>query len=137
MPLLLDTVIASVLHPKKRNASRRILYEPLLKGEVLALSFQTIAELYQWAEQNKWGGAARATLDEFISSFLRIPHDEETSRAWARVMTHARSIGRRLDSADAWIAATAIRHSLPLVSDDADLADLKLRGLTVISYQKA
>jgi tRNA(fMet)-specific endonuclease VapC len=134
MPLLLDTVIASLLHPRKRNSSRRLLYEPHLTGEILALSFQTVAELYQWAEQNKWGVSARSTLDQFIARFVRVPHDDETNRAWARVMTHARAIGRRLDAADAWIAATALRHSLPLVTDDADLASLKVQGLTIIHH---
>ncbi|HEV8604085.1 MAG TPA: PIN domain-containing protein [Tepidisphaeraceae bacterium] len=132
--VLLDTVVASLLHPKKRNAPQRLLYEPHLRGQILALSFQTIAELFQWAEQNSWNASNRAALDQFISQFLEVPYDRDLGRAWAKIMTHARSIGRRLDAADAWIAASALRHGLALIAHDADFVDLKVRGLTVICH---
>lgn len=132
--VLLDTSVASLLHPKRANSTRRAAYEPDLQGHVLALSFQSVAELYQWAEQNRWSAANRAALDEFLSRFLIIPYDSDLARAWARVMTHARSIGRRLDTADAWIAATATRHSIPLLTQDMDLARIKLPGLSIIYH---
>ncbi|HEV8379080.1 MAG TPA: hypothetical protein VGP99_09535, partial [Tepidisphaeraceae bacterium] len=78
--VLLDTVVASLLHPKKRNAPQRLLYEPHLRGQILALSFQTIAELFQWAEQNSWNASNRAALDQFISQFLEVPYDRDLGR---------------------------------------------------------
>jgi tRNA(fMet)-specific endonuclease VapC len=132
--VLLDTSVASLFHPKKRASPQRMAYEPDLHGQVLTLSFQSVAELYQWAEQNHWGPAARAMLDDFLSTFVVIPYDPELGRAWARVMTHARTIGRRLETADAWVAATALRHSIPLVTQDVDFTHLKLRGLSVICH---
>jgi tRNA(fMet)-specific endonuclease VapC len=35
---------------------------------------------------------------------------------WAEVTVAAQSRGRRIECADAWIAATALRHDVPLVT---------------------
>lgn len=48
--VLLDTNVASLLHPKKRSATLRRKYEPHMRGQTLALSFQSVAELWDWAE---------------------------------------------------------------------------------------
>lgn len=44
--VLLDTNIASLLHPKKKAAALRRRYEPHMRGQTLALSFQSVAELW-------------------------------------------------------------------------------------------
>jgi tRNA(fMet)-specific endonuclease VapC len=132
--VLLDTVVASLLHLKKQKSTLRALYEPHLQGRILSISFQTVAELYQWAEQNRWSASSLAGLDQFIAQFVEIPYERELARAWARIINHSRTIGRRLDSADGWIAATALRHGLPLITRDKDLADLKFPGLVVICH---
>src|SRR3954469_3432729 len=106
--VLLDTVVASLLHPRKQKSTLRALYEPHLQGRILSISFQAAADLYQWAEPNRWSASRVASLDPFIAQFVQIPYDRELARAWARVMNHSRAIGRRLESADAWIAATAL-----------------------------
>lgn len=41
--VLLDTTVASLLHPKKQNDTRRAGYEPHMQGQILALSFQSVA----------------------------------------------------------------------------------------------
>jgi len=61
--LLLDTSVASFLHPKRRNAPQRNAYVNDLQGHLLAMSFQSVAELLQWAEQNQWGAPQRHALD--------------------------------------------------------------------------
>lgn len=67
-----------------------------MRGQTLALSFQSVAELWDWAEANRWGAKARQGLDPFIRRFLVIPFDIELAKAWARVMEAARQEGRRL-----------------------------------------
>jgi len=52
--VLLDTTVASLLHPKKKQDALRAQYEPHMQGQILALSFQTVAELWAWAEENNW-----------------------------------------------------------------------------------
>jgi tRNA(fMet)-specific endonuclease VapC len=132
--VLLDTGVASFLDPKRRNSPQRAQYAPHLEGQILAISFQTAAELYQWAEQKNWGTAQRNALDHFISRFLMIPYDEDLGRAWARVMTRARALGRRLEAGDAWIAATAVRHQIALITHDRDFTELALPGLQVVCH---
>jgi tRNA(fMet)-specific endonuclease VapC len=73
--VLLDTSVASLLHPKRRGSVLREKYDPHMRGQTLALSFQSVAELWGWAEANKWGEKARQGLDAFIRRFLVIPYD--------------------------------------------------------------
>jgi tRNA(fMet)-specific endonuclease VapC len=132
--VLLDTTVASLLHPKKKNDALRAKYEPHMRGQILALSFQSIAELWSWAEENSWGAKQRDGLMIFLQRFLVIPYDVELAKVWAKVETHCKRIGRRLESGDAWIAATAIRHKIPLLTHDRDHVGLNISNLYVIYY---
>ena len=71
--VLLDTTVASLLHPKKQADTRHASYEPHMQGQILALSFQSVAELWQWAEENNWGNKERQRLALFLQRFLIIP----------------------------------------------------------------
>ena len=69
-------------------------------------------------------------LETVIRNFLVIPYDYEIARAYARVLVECEGKGRPISSNDAWIAACAVRHSVPLVTHDAKdfecISDLKL-----------
>lgn len=132
--VLLDTSVASLLLPHRRPRPERSLYEPHLTGQILALSFQSVAELWKLAEKNEWSNARRDGLDAFVRRFLVIPYDYELARVWARVSAHEESIGRAMDAADAWIAATAIHRSLTLYAHDRDFLDRTTPGLSVVSF---
>lgn len=132
--VLLDTTVASLLHPKKQNDTRRASYEPHMQGQILALSFQSVAELWQWAEENNWGSHEKQRLETFVQEFLIIPYDVEIAKAWARLNVHCKKIGRRLEAGDAWIAAAAIRFNLPLLTHDKDFTRLHHQQLHVVSY---
>ncbi len=132
--VLLDTTVASLLHPKKKNNILRAKYEPDMKNKILALSFQSVAELWSWAEENNWGAKQRDGLTVFLQSFLIIPYDAELAKVWAKVETHCKRIGRRLESGDAWIAATAVRYKIPLLTHYRDHVGLNYPDLQVISY---
>ena len=75
--VLLDTSVASLLHPKKKKDALRAKYEPHMRGQTWALSFQTVAELWDWAENNRWGDNTRQRRDAFIRRFLVIPSGED------------------------------------------------------------
>ena len=132
--VLPDTSVASLLHPKKKNDVLRAKYEPHLHGQTLALSFQTVAELWEWAESSRWGDAARQRLEAFLRRFLVIPYDYELAKTWAVVMSAARGAGRRLETGDGWIIATAVHHRIPLLAHDRDMVGRSIQGLEVISY---
>jgi prevent-host-death family protein len=49
-----------------------------------------------------------------------LPVDEQVADAWSEMRVALRTTGRRLAANDSWIAATAIAHDLPLVTQDRD-----------------
>lgn len=60
-----------------------------------------------------------------------LPVDEQVADAWAEMRLALRDAGRRLTTNDSWIAATAIAHKLPLVTQDRDYDGVP--GLDVIA----
>ncbi|MBE0616952.1 MAG: PIN domain-containing protein, partial [Proteobacteria bacterium] len=118
--VLLDTTTASLLHPKRNHSRLRALYGPHLRGRVLALSFQSGAELWAWAEENSWGAKQRTCLDASLRRFLVIPCDYRLAQLWAQLRAQTRRLGRRLEAEDAWITATVIHRDLELVTHDRD-----------------
>ncbi|MCH7910461.1 MAG: PIN domain-containing protein [Candidatus Hydrogenedentes bacterium] len=131
--VLLDTTVVSLLHPRKKNSRERSFYEPHMKGKNLAMSFQSVAELHEWAENNNWAEPKRQELDAFIRRFLVIPYDYELAKGWAVVMSASRREGRRFTAGDCWIAATAVHRELPLLTHDSDFVGRAIPGLNVIS----
>lgn len=135
--VLLDTTVASLLHPKKKTDGLRVKYEPHMRGRTLALSFQTVAELWGWAEKNDWGTKARQRLDAFIRRFLVVPYDYDLAKTWAVVMSASRGAGRRLEAGDCWIIATAVHRQIPLLAHDRDMVGRSFKGLEVVSFLEA
>lgn len=114
--VILDTDVCSFLF--KRD-SRSEYYRPHLIGRTPCLSFQTIAELYQWAEINGWGQNRRTQLDKWLPNFVILPYDNETAQSWARIRAERRRQGQPISTADAWIAACALRYDCPLITHNA------------------
>lgn len=132
--VLLDTTVVSLLHPKKKSHALRARYETHMSGNILSLSFQSVAELWLWSEENDWGDRQKSGMEDFLRKFLVIPYDFELAKVWARVSTQCKKQGRRLEAGDAWIAATAVHRRIPLLTHDGDFVGLEVDGLTVISY---
>jgi tRNA(fMet)-specific endonuclease VapC len=121
-----DTDVFSYIHKKDTRAE---LYRKHLAGKGLALSFMTVAKLYRWAVEHKWGQKKVDALCAKIKKYVILPHDDETAWKYAEV----RSIpGRVLDPGDAWIAASALRHQIPLVTHNRKHF-MRIPGLQVIS----
>jgi hypothetical protein len=59
-----------------------------------------------------------------------LPVDTVVAHAWARLRVALRDAGARMPLNDSWIAATAIAHKLPVVSQDTDYDGVP--GLEVI-----
>jgi tRNA(fMet)-specific endonuclease VapC len=114
--LLLDTDITSFIFKGSDYASP---YMPLLNGHELALSFMTIAELFQWAILRQWGDRRLVQLEQYLSNYLVIPVDRPLCREWAQVRAERQRAGQVISPQDAWIAATALRHDLPLVTHNS------------------
>jgi predicted nucleic acid-binding protein len=59
-----------------------------------------------------------------------VPIDREVANEWARIIADLRQEGRRAAINDVWIAATAIRNEMSVITRDADFD--AIRGLEII-----
>jgi tRNA(fMet)-specific endonuclease VapC len=125
--VLIDTDIASFIFKGSDYANS---YMPLLSGNELALSFMTVAELFQWAILRQWGDHRLSQLEQYLSNYVIIPADQPLCLEWAQVRAERQRLGRVISPQDAWIAATALRHDLPLIThntkDFLKIPNLKL-----------
>ena len=62
-----------------------------------------------------------------------LPYNRALCTRWAEVTVGAQANGYRIECADAWIAATALLHDLPLVTHNR--GDYRgVAGLSIISH---
>jgi len=111
--VVVDTDVVSFLFKRDTRGS---LYETHLAGKDIVISFMTLAELRQWPLQKNWGEGRRRKLEEHVQRFTILHSDDDLCGKWAEVVENGRSIGRAIDTADAWIAATALLFDLVLVT---------------------
>jgi predicted nucleic acid-binding protein len=128
--VVVDTDIASYVFKNHTLAS---LYYREIRGGLAYLSFMTIAELRRWTLQAAWGKQRLQSLDEYLQGFVVIPSSPDLCEKWAEVTVAAQAAGRRIDCADAWIAATALLYDLPLITHNRT-DYLGVPGLRVISH---
>ena len=108
--VLVDTNVMSYAFKRDTRAAN---YYRHLENVKVCLSFVTVAELYLWTIERSWGERRIAELKALLATCVLLPHDDETSWNWASVRS---TKGRPVSASDAWIAATALRHDLPLVT---------------------
>jgi toxin FitB len=101
------------------------------------ISVITLAELRYGIERMP-AGARRSRLDAWVSEQLParfearvLSIDSETADTWGRVMARGKTAGRPVGTMDAFIAATAERHHLTLVT--RNVADFKALGVGLIN----
>ncbi len=105
-PIVVDTDVVSYLF---RRDSRAELYRPYLDGELLVVSFMTVAELDRWTLERDWGESRRRSMEEHLGNFVIYPFNREMRRKWAEISDGSRRRGRPVGVADAWSAARARR----------------------------
>ncbi|MGH3276700.1 MAG: PIN domain-containing protein [Streptosporangiaceae bacterium] len=77
------------------------------------MSFVTVGELWQWAEQRSWGRRTREELGEWLDRVIVVDSDEANAREWGRISASARRRGRPRPPNDTWIAACCLAQNLP------------------------
>jgi predicted nucleic acid-binding protein len=70
--------------------------------------------------QNPEAASWRLSTYQLAQRFEALPIDGAVSDAWALLVSQLRAAGRRVPINDSWIAATAIAHRVPIVTQDAD-----------------
>jgi tRNA(fMet)-specific endonuclease VapC len=124
--LVVDTDVVSFIFKKD---SRATPYERHLEGKRVCVSFMTVAEVYQWAISRRWGKRRIKELRQELARYVVLPYDDATAWIWGEV----RSIkGRPVEAKDAWIAATALRHGMKLVTHNRRHFE-GIAGLQIIS----
>jgi tRNA(fMet)-specific endonuclease VapC len=125
--LILDTNIVSFVMDVRAEAK---LYRWHLDGHRLAISFMTIAELYEGAVKDKWGWQRLQMLEMTIQSYIVVDSTSDICRQWGAIRNERR--GQPISAQDAWIAATALTCGCPLVTHNPK--DFRgIRGLRVIT----
>jgi predicted nucleic acid-binding protein len=90
----------------------------IVRGSELVVSFMTLAEMRQGALDANWGPRKREVLEAYLADFSVLHSDTLLCSTWAGVRTESVRKGRQMSSADAWIAATALLLSAPLVTNN-------------------
>jgi predicted nucleic acid-binding protein len=78
----------------------------------------TLAEMRQGAMGANWGPRKRELLETYLADFSVLHSDSSLCSAWAAIRSESVRKGRQMSSADAWIAATAMVLSAPLVTNN-------------------
>jgi predicted nucleic acid-binding protein len=89
-----------------------------VRGAELVVSFMTLAEMRQGALEANWGPRKCAVLEAYLADFSVLHSDSLLCSTWAAVRNESTQKGRPISSADAWIAATALLLSVPLVTNN-------------------
>lgn len=117
--VLLDTDVFSYL--LNDNDRRADFYRPYVQDKILSVSFVTVGELYYGAVKKRWGAERVAALEARLAAVVVIPYDIDVCRAYAKLKCDAKTTAgtdRVVGANDLWIASCAIRHGLPLVSNN-------------------
>jgi predicted nucleic acid-binding protein len=76
--------------------------------------------------------ARRLAAYQLAKQFQPLELDEAVSEHWALLVARLRAAGRKVPINDSWIAATALAHDIPIVTQDGDydaMPDLKVLKL--------
>ena len=125
--VVVDTSVVSLIFNGDTRASS---YLEHLHGRHAVTSFQTLEELQFGIYKAGWGRRRRSELIEHLGQYDVVWPNPPLVRTCARLRGECEMRGRRLETADAWIAATAVMLNCPLASHDRDFSGIP--GLEVI-----
>ncbi|SRR6266508_4894336 len=104
------------------------LYQAHLVGRTLVLAAQTVAELRFWAHHRGWGDPRRKQLEERIAHLRVAAVDDRLTVVYAdlkdQCLRNGHALGQKVHDGDRWIAATAVRYGIPLISHDQIFKDV-------------
>jgi tRNA(fMet)-specific endonuclease VapC len=129
--VLLDTDVFSLFF---RRDSRSLQYDTDVRGKVRCLSFATVAELRFGAIAGGWHEPRRQQLEAAIELTVILPGDNQTTQHWAQIKAARHRLGRPIASEDCWIASTALRHGIPLITHNRRDYE-NIPGLQLISHE--
>lgn len=124
--VIVDTSVVSYIFKKHSLAAA---YWEILKHYHLGISFMTVAELYCWPLRYNWGEQKRTALRQHLRGYTVFAYEDAINWEWAKIKCRQ---GRPISDPDAWIAATAIHHGIPLVTHNSRHF-LHIEGLEILT----
>jgi tRNA(fMet)-specific endonuclease VapC len=125
-PIVIDTDVFGADLVRRSVLAER--FEPSVVGRPAFISFQTAAELRYGALRRNWGEVRRRALEARIGAAETVHTGPELIVTYARLRADYERIGHALaqrdHDADRWVAATAMRLGVPLVSNDGTFGDV-------------
>ncbi len=125
--VVLDTGVVSLFFGDHAAAS---YYKGAINGRRAVISFQTREEALFGAIKGGWGDRRMNQLLHHLDQYETIGATPELAPISAQLRSERESAGRRLNTADAWIAATALLLQCPLAATDDDFEGIP--NLTLI-----
>jgi len=113
--VVLDTDVHSYI---SRRDPRGEPFRRAVEGQRLCLSFATVAELHKGAPKQGWSEDRVNGLEADLQRYVVLPFDVALARICGRLLADRELAGQKLEEFDAWIAATAIRHDIPLATNN-------------------
>ncbi len=112
---LADTSVFIGLEAARFDADRFAEYE-------WGISVVTLGDLRLGVLQARGPEAVSRRLSTYqlAQRFEALSLDEAVSETWALLVSRLRAAGRKAPVNDSWIAATAIAHGVPIVTQDSD-----------------
>lgn len=124
----IDTMVVSSLINAARQPKLASEYSKLIDARPIVISFATVTELRYGAMKAGWGDLRRRALERDLARFVVVQPDDRLMSICAELRATceaaAHPLGQKLHEADRWIAATAIRLDVELVSDDRVFQDI-------------
>lgn len=99
-------------------------YRPLIDGERIAISFQTVGEIRLGQLLGHYAPPAIESWARLRRQWRIIDSNAELAEIYASIRADANRAGRGLSSQDAWVAATALWLNVPLVTHDRDFRNV-------------
>jgi tRNA(fMet)-specific endonuclease VapC len=93
-------------------------------GKEVFLCLTVLGELAYGAEKSLRREANLAKIDLLLGMCPVVPHDLATAHWYGKVKAELKRKGRPIPENDIWIAATALRHDLILVTLDGHFQDV-------------
>lgn len=127
--VVVDTNVVSFFF---KGDTRAAFYQPHVQGRLQIIAAQTRAELELWTLVRNWGDRRRADLNFYLRDFVLAEADETICLQWAEVQHSTAKRGRPISVSDAWIAATAVAFTAPLITHNPGHF-INVPGLTVVT----
>lgn len=126
--VVIDTMVVSAIVNAVRQPGVAAEYRALIADRPTLVSFATVTEMRYGALKAGWGELRRRGLERDLARFTVVQPDDRLMQRCAELRAICERLGhplgQKIHEVDRWIAASAIRLGLELVSDDSVFSDV-------------